>query len=214
MHVARRLKLARVSPRLIEALQAKKPRSTNSPRSPSATITPRRRAAFFDAPDWARTPERLKAQVTQAHAPETDKLARFVGIDAYEAQGGAIVFDLFAETETTARAIFPTAICSRAWPKPSFSPSPSRCAAKAGLGSRSRIDGVAWAQFPERVRERRRELSEEERAEQDRLVRQAGRNRRRGRDRDTSKPRSTRFARSHWTPEEVALAGAIVTLEP
>ncbi|MBN8482170.1 MAG: chromosome partitioning protein ParB, partial [Xanthomonadales bacterium] len=54
--------------------------------------------AFFDAPAWARTPHRLKAQLLQTHVPETDKLACFVGVEAYGAAGGAATSELFNET--------------------------------------------------------------------------------------------------------------------
>ncbi|MBL8550519.1 MAG: single-stranded DNA-binding protein [Hyphomonadaceae bacterium] len=211
MHVARRLKLARVSPRLIEALRKDTITLDQLAALAFTDDHAAQEAAFFDSPDWAHTPERLKAQVTQAHVPETDKLVRFVGIDAYHAEGGAVVRDLFAEEHDestrwlTDRALLTTLAEAK------LAPIAEDIRAEGWAWIEIALDGVAWSQFPERVRERRRALSAEETAEQDRLYAQL--------DATADEAEIARienaidaFASSSWSPQEVALAGAIVTL--
>jgi ParB-like chromosome segregation protein Spo0J len=57
-------------------------------------------AAFYDAPDWQRSPPALRERLTEReidayqHPP-----VRFVGLAAYEAAGGGTRRDLFAEGE-------------------------------------------------------------------------------------------------------------------
>ncbi len=56
-------------------------------------------AAWKALPDWNREPEALKDALTKGTVPMSDRLAIFVGIEAYEAAGGTIVRDLFAAEE-------------------------------------------------------------------------------------------------------------------
>lgn len=208
-HVARRLKLARVSPKLIAALR--KDEIDLDQIAALAVIDDHaaQEAAFFEAPEWARTPDRLRAQVTQAHVAETDKLVRFVGVDAYDAEGGAIVSDLFAEDDDR-RWLADRDLLNRM--------------AEAKLGSIAQevraegwgfveiaLDGISWGAFPERIRQSRRPLSQEERVAQEHLYAQL----------DATEDESEiariedeidALARSAWGADEIALAGAIITL--
>lgn len=210
-HVARRLKLARVSPRLIEALKREEATLDQLAALAFTDDHSAQEKAFFDAPDWARTPERLKAQVTQSHVPETDKLARFVGLDAYQAEGGAVVSDLFAEVDgDTTRWLTDRDLLVRL-AAAKLEPIASEVRNEGWAWVEIGIDGVAWTQFPERVRERRRELSAEETQEQERLYARLDE------AQDEAEIESIEaaidaLAASGWNPEEVALAGAIVTL--
>ena len=210
-HVARRLKLARVSPRLIEAL--KREEATLAQLAALAVVDDHaaQEKAFFDAPDWARTPERLKAQVTQAHVAETDKLARFVGLDAYQAEGGAVVCDLFAEEDGDSTRYLADRDLLTRLAEAKLQPIAAQVAGEAWAWTETAIDGVAWSQFPERVREHRRELSEEQRAEQNRLFAQLDETEDEAEIAQIEAALDA-FALSHWAPEEVALAGAIVCL--
>ena len=211
MHVARRLKLARVSPRLIEAL--KKGDASLDQLAALAVVDDHtaQETAFFDAPDWARTPERLKAQVCQAHLPETDKLARFVGLDSYREAGGAIVTDLFAEADEdsthylTDRALIVRLAEAR------LQPLAEEVRGEGWAWVEIALDGVAWTHFPERVREQRRPLSETERQEQSRLLAALDEME------DETEIEALETAldalvTTAWAAEEVALAGAIITL--
>lgn len=210
-HVARTLKLARVSPRLIEAL--KREEATLDQLAALAIVDDHaaQERAFFDAPDWARTPERLKAQVTQEHAPETDKLARFVGTEAYQAEGGAIVSDLFAEDEDTRYLTDRDLLIRLAAAK--LEPIAVEVRSEGWAWVEIAIDGVAWSHYPERVRERRRELTAEEAAEQKRLYARLDETC------DETEIEAIEAAidalsASGWNGDEVALAGAVVTLTP
>ena len=166
-------------------------------------------AAFFDGPDWARSPERLKAQITQAHVPETDKLARFVGIDTYEAEGGVLVSDLFAEEDNQRWIADRGLLLQLAEAK--LKPIADDARAEGWAWTEIALDGVNWSQFPERVREHRRALSEEEQAEEQQLHAEL----------DAAEDEATierieealdALARSGWHAEEVSLAGAVITL--
>jgi len=210
-HVARRLKLARVSPRLIEALKSEEATLDQLAALAFTDDHTAQEKAFFDAPDWARTPERLKAQVTQSHVPETDKLARFVGLDAYQAEGGAVVSDLFAEVDGDATRWLTDRDLLVRFAAAKLEPIASEARGEGWAWIEIAIDGVAWTQYPERVRERRRELSAEEAQEQERLYARLDE------AEDETEIESIEAAidaltASGWNPEEVALAGAIVTL--
>lgn len=209
MHVARRLKLARVSPRLIEALRREEIDLDQLAALAFSDDHAAQETAFFDAPQWARSPERLKAQVTQAHVPETDKLARFVGVETYEAAGGAVVSDLFAEDDDTRWLCDRGLLTSLAEAK--LGPIADAVRGEGWAWVEIAVDGLAWEKFPERVRERRRELSEEERAERERLYARLD---------ETEDEAETHaiegaldaLAQPFWDPGEFALAGAMVTI--
>lgn len=208
-HVARRLKLARVSPRLIEAFRKGDASLDQLAALAFTDDHAAQEAAFFDGPEWARSPERLKAQITQAHVPETDKLVRFVGIDAYEAAGGALVSDLFAEEDNRRWLADRDLLLRLAEAK--LAPITEDVRAEGWAWADIALDGVNWSQFPERVRERRRALSEAEQAEERNLHAEL--------DEAEDEAEIERIeealdalARSGWQAEEVALAGAVITL--
>ncbi|MEQ1818930.1 MAG: ParB/RepB/Spo0J family partition protein [Terricaulis sp.] len=211
MHVARRLKLARVSPRLIEAL--KKEEATLDQLAALAFTDDHsaQEKAFFDAPDWARTPERLKAQVAQAHMPETDKLARFVGVEVYQAEGGAVISDLFAETgDDNTRYLADRDLVVRL-AAAKLEPIADEVRGEGWAWVEIALDGLQWTQFPERVRERRRDLSDEDRAEQNRLLAQLDETEDEA-EIESIEEAIDALAASDWNAEEVALAGAIITV--
>jgi len=52
-------------------------------------------AAWPDWQAWNRGPQAIRASLTQAHVSACDPRARFVGIDAYVAAGGAVIKNLF-----------------------------------------------------------------------------------------------------------------------
>lgn len=98
--VQRRLKLANVSPRLMADYRAD---AVNLDQLMALAITDdhaAQEAAFYDAPNWQRNStalrERLTEQEIDAHR---HPLVRFVGLEAYEAAGGGIRRDLFADAD-------------------------------------------------------------------------------------------------------------------
>src|SRR5690606_4993283 len=71
--------------------------------------------------------------------------------------------------------------------------------------------GVAWSQFPERVRERRRDLTTDEMAEQERLYAKLDETEDEA-EIEKIEAAIDALAPAQWDEDEVALAGAIVTL--
>ena len=98
--VRRRLKLANVSPRLMADYRADAV-TLDQLMALAVTDDPAMQdAAFYDAPQWQRSPSALRERLTEREIDAyRHPLARFVGLDAYEAAGGGIRRDLFAEDD-------------------------------------------------------------------------------------------------------------------
>ena len=98
--VQRRLKLANVSPRLMADYRADAV-TLDQLMALAVTDDPAMQdAAFYDAPQWQRSPSALRERLTEREIDAyRHPLARFVGLDAYEAAGGGIRRDLFAEDD-------------------------------------------------------------------------------------------------------------------
>ncbi len=98
--VQRRLKLANVSPRLLADYRAD---AVNLEQLMALAITDdhaAQAAAFYDAPQWQRSPSALRERLTEREIDaHRHPLVRFVGLDVYEAAGGGIRRDLFAEND-------------------------------------------------------------------------------------------------------------------
>lgn len=99
--VTRRMKLANVSPVLMEA--ARNGKATQEQLiALSITDDHALQEQVWKAArhEWDRGPQQLRAAITkgQAHA-KRDRLARFVGVKAYKKAGGGIVRDLFGDDE-------------------------------------------------------------------------------------------------------------------
>ncbi|OSZ44837.1 chromosome partitioning protein ParB [Alcaligenes faecalis] len=95
--VQRRLKLANVSPRLMADYRAD---AVSLEQLMALAITDdhaAQEAAFYDAPEWQRSPHALRDRLTEREIDAQHPLVRFVGLDAYQAAGGGIRRDLFAE---------------------------------------------------------------------------------------------------------------------
>ena len=96
--VQRRLKLANVSPRLLADYRAE---AVTLDQLMALAITDDHAAqesAFYDAPTWQRNPSQLRDRLTEREIDAyRHPLVRFVRLDTYEAAGGGIRRDLFAE---------------------------------------------------------------------------------------------------------------------
>ncbi|CEI04223.1 hypothetical protein PAMH19_2771 [Pseudomonas aeruginosa] len=96
--VQRRLKLANVSPRLLADYRAE---AVSLDQLMALAITDDHTAqevAFYDAPTWQRQPSALRDRLTEREFDAyRHPLVRFVGLDTYEAAGGGVRRDLFAE---------------------------------------------------------------------------------------------------------------------
>jgi ParB family chromosome partitioning protein len=98
--VQRRLKLANVSPRLLADYRTD---DVTLDQLMALAITddhPAQEAAFYDSPHWQRSPQALRDHLTHEEVEAgRDALARFVGIEAYEAAGGGVRRDLFSDEQ-------------------------------------------------------------------------------------------------------------------
>ncbi len=98
--VQRRLKLANVSPRLMADYRAD---AVTLDQLMALAITDDHAAqetAFYDAPTWQRQPSTLRERLTEREIDAyRHPLVRFVGLDSYEAAGGGVRRDLFAEAD-------------------------------------------------------------------------------------------------------------------
>ncbi|MFT3780333.1 MAG: ParB N-terminal domain-containing protein [Ottowia sp.] len=95
--VQRRLKLANVSPRLMTDYRVG---GVTLEQLMALTITDdhtAQEAAFYGAPEWQRSPSKLRERLTEREIDATHPLVRFAGLDAYRAANGGIRRDLFAE---------------------------------------------------------------------------------------------------------------------
>lgn len=95
--VQRRLKLANVSPRLMADYRTD---AVSLDQLMALAITDdhaAQEAAFYDAPEWQRSPHALRDRLTEREIDAQHPLVRCVGLDAYQAAGGGIRRDLFAE---------------------------------------------------------------------------------------------------------------------
>ncbi|WP_137891287.1 ParB/RepB/Spo0J family partition protein [Ramlibacter sp. 2FC] len=98
--VQRRLRLANVSPRLLADYRADE---VTLDQLMALAITDDHAAqetAFYESPHWQRSPQALRDHLTHEEIEAgRDALARFVGVEAYEAAGGGVRRDLFSDEQ-------------------------------------------------------------------------------------------------------------------
>lgn len=99
--VRQRLKLASLSPRILDAMRDGEVTLEQAKALALSDDHAAQEAAWFEQDGWSRNPGNLRSFLTRAHVRGNDRLARFVGIEAYEAAGGGVLRDLFAEDELT-----------------------------------------------------------------------------------------------------------------
>jgi ParB family chromosome partitioning protein len=97
-HVAQRLKLANVSPRLLDVFRADE---MTLEHLMALTVTDDH---AVQERVWAQTgsgwhPNSIRRRLTEADVAVTDKRVRFIGLDSYEAGGGTVKRDLFSDDE-------------------------------------------------------------------------------------------------------------------
>lgn len=93
--VKQRLKLAAVSPKLMEVYRAG---DMTLDQLVAFTITDDHEAqerVWFDESLYDRHPRTLRSRLTSALVDGSDRRARFIGAEAYEAAGGVVIRDLF-----------------------------------------------------------------------------------------------------------------------
>jgi ParB family transcriptional regulator, chromosome partitioning protein len=98
--VTQRLKLARVSPLLMNLYREEELTLEQLMAFTVSDDHAAQEAAWFDAPAFDRSPRSIRRRLTAEHVSATDKRVVFTGLDAYREAGGQIITDLFqSETE-------------------------------------------------------------------------------------------------------------------
>lgn len=93
--VRQRLKLAGVSPRLIQLYREDE---LSLDQLMAFTVTDdieAQETVWAEAPTWGRDPSAIRRALTAAQVEADDRRALFVGLEAYKVAGGAIALDLF-----------------------------------------------------------------------------------------------------------------------
>ncbi|WP_175971941.1 ParB/RepB/Spo0J family partition protein [Burkholderia sp. BCC0322] len=99
--VQRRLKLARVSPKLVDLFRADEIRADQMQALALSDSHAEQESAWFDAKPHDREPHAIRRKlVAGEHDFQSNRIALFVGIDAYEAAGGVVRRDLFSDQGT------------------------------------------------------------------------------------------------------------------
>lgn len=96
--VERRMKLAKVAPRLRSLFRKD---TLTLEQMMAFTVTDDHDAqerVWKELPEWSRNPDRIREALTQAAVRFDTPLARFVGVATYVAAGGTVMRDLFDDT--------------------------------------------------------------------------------------------------------------------
>ena len=98
--VKQRLRLAAVSPKLL-AVYAEDGMSLEQLMAFTVTTDHARQEQVWDAiqKSWSKDPYQIRRMLTERAVRASDRRAVFVGLDAYEAAGGVVTRDLFAEDD-------------------------------------------------------------------------------------------------------------------
>ena len=101
--VAQRLRLGNAAPELLDAYRADEMDLTTLTAFALTTDHARQRAVWEEtkAQGYAPSAWQVKRRLTEGRVPAGAAIARFVGVDAYEAAGGAVTRDLFADDDET-----------------------------------------------------------------------------------------------------------------
>lgn len=99
--VRQRLKLAGLSPRILDELRNGEMSLEQAKALAVSDDHAAQEDAWFGRDGWSRNPSNLRATLTREHVQATDRLARYVGLETYEQEGGQVVRDLFAEDGDT-----------------------------------------------------------------------------------------------------------------
>ena len=93
--VRQRLKLAGVSPTLIDLYRSDEMTLEQLMVFTVSDDHAGQEAAWFGQPDWQRSATNIRRALTAAHVDANDRRVRFIGLETYRAAGGGLVRDLF-----------------------------------------------------------------------------------------------------------------------
>ncbi|MFM9973789.1 MAG: ParB/RepB/Spo0J family partition protein, partial [Beijerinckiaceae bacterium] len=116
MTVRRRVKLAKVSPRIMDEFRSGKASLQQMEALAVADDHGAQEDAYFNLPEWNRDERNIRARLTSEKISADNRLVQFVGLDAYRAAGGTITQDLFSENADTyldSKAIVMTLVAAR-----------------------------------------------------------------------------------------------------
>ncbi len=99
--VRQRLKLANLSPKVLEVMREDGMGIEQAKALAISDSHDEQERVWFDSPSYNRDPRTLRAMLTSEHVRSTDRLARFVGLEVYEAAGGTVLRDLFNADSST-----------------------------------------------------------------------------------------------------------------
>jgi len=172
--------------------------------------------------DWHRSPSSIRHALTEGEIPATDKRVRFVGLEAYEAAGGAVRRDLF-DDDDSGTIIDHVHLNRLVADKLSVEVDAVRAEGWAWVEVASDFDRSMLSEF-KRTLPARRELSEDEQAQSSALAEEYDALADSGEADDGDEAVLARLAEIEgalasieeaqfsWPAETLAIAGAVVTL--
>ncbi|WP_372395347.1 ParB/RepB/Spo0J family partition protein (plasmid) [Azospirillum sp. HJ39] len=218
LYVSRRLRLAQVSPKLLDLYRTGKLTAAHMQAFALSDSHAEQEAAYFEAPEYRRDPQSIRSALTHDDVnPTTDRRARFITADAYLAAGGTVRQDLFA------------APGAAPWTDAALV---ERLALEKleTVAAQVRAEGWKWVEVQTHVTYERRNtfarihaedvpLSEADAAELERLEQEYDALA----EQDDADPaalaaldeqmQTIRAREDHWSAEKLAIAGALVSLD-
>lgn len=214
--VKQRLKLANVSPVLMEAYRAGE---LDLDRLIAFAVTDdhtAQEACWSDLPSWNNGPNAIRRMLTHAQIDASDRRARFVGLEAYQEAGGQITRDLFQPEHEGWLA--DAALLERL-----------AVQKLEALADSVRAEGWAWVEIEPghgqsltRIQPKRLPLNPEQEEELARLSAQYDALPEDDETDEQTEQRETLYARIEalaegeaiWTPEQKSIAGVIIRIRP
>jgi ParB family transcriptional regulator, chromosome partitioning protein len=99
MTVRRRIKLAKVSPRIMDEFRAGNATLQQMEALAVADDHAEQEDAYFTLPEWNRDASHIRNRLTSDKLKASSRFVRFIGIDAYIEAGGTITQDLFTNED-------------------------------------------------------------------------------------------------------------------
>lgn len=100
MTVRRRIKLAKVSPRVMDEFRAGNATLQQMEALAVADDHAEQEDAYFTLPEWNRDASHIRNRLTSDKLKASSRFVRFIGIEAYIEAGGTITQDLFTEEDS------------------------------------------------------------------------------------------------------------------
>ena len=98
--IARRMKLGRVSPAILDSYRGGEMSLEQVQAFTASDDHEAQERVWAGLPEWNRSPVLIRGALTEGEIPATDKRVRLVTLEAYEKAGGAVRRDLFDDGDT------------------------------------------------------------------------------------------------------------------